>query len=1042
MEQRKLQRKRIRLLMWVVSFLVVFSVVLGSYWFYKVSTALSTQARADIQQLMELEDAFAHMSGEFSLQTQEWKNILLRAHDPALLKKHQDAFHLHQQLFHGQLFRAKHIVQNAQIDASNLVTIEQHEDALLLAYARALIQLDPHSPLSFRAVDAQVSGLDQALHAFIRDAQEKIEEEITSKLMLDTPSNNRSGALSSNQLALGLLALLLPLGALVAFFFAFRELRKIAHSDSRINTIFRSIGDALVITDARGRVESLNPQAQKLTGWSEAEARGKKLEEIFHVFDAHTHQSVESPAAIALRTGQAQALSNEVSLRSRNGSEISIEENATPIQNSAGITFGAVMSFRDVSQRRTILHELEQQRELFQQTFEQAAVGMAHLSPDGHWLRVNQKLCDITGYSKTELLALSFRGITHPDDIEQDLRQIKLLLSNHIDRYHTEKRYLTKRGQFVWVSITISVVWNEDGTPNYGVSIIEDIQARKEAEHQAIASQQQYQTLFEQMPEGVVLLNEQFKIIAHNQEALNQLEYSSAELLTLSLSDFKEDNGSALQDEQRFAQISLTGRADYEAKYRSRTGKLLVMDVSVARVSLPDGNTAYQAVFNDITEQKNIAAQIEFLAYHDQLTGLPNRRLLQDRLAQSLSSAKRSTHKLAIIYLDLDHFKDINDSLGHQVGDELLQEVARRLQACVRAEDTLARMGGDEFVIMLNQISDAHDAALVAEKILREVVLPMQLDGHELRISPSIGISLYPQDGKDAETLLQHADAALYQAKHAGRATFRYYTQALHTQSLERLKLERLLPRALEQKQFELYYQAQVDLLSGRIIGCEALIRWQHPELGMVMPTRFIPVAEHSHLISKIGLWVMREACLQAKRWQDAGLNLQVSFNVSARQFMQAGEFKKTFCDVLDETGVNPSLLVIELTESLLLLSQGNEQALQEICDLGVCLALDDFGTGYSSLSYLRRLPIDHLKIDRSFVSHIETNDDDAEMVKTIIGMAHNLKMSVVAEGVETAAQAAQLTALGCEMAQGYYYSHPIPAAEFEQLLRTFNAPQ
>ncbi|MEQ1914404.1 MAG: PAS domain S-box protein, partial [Sideroxydans sp.] len=742
MEQRKLQRKRIRLLMWVVSFLVVFSVVLGSYWFYKVSTALSTQARADIQQLMELEDAFAHMSGEFSLQTQEWKNILLRAHDPALLKKHQDAFHLHQQLFHGQLFRAKHIVQNAQIDASNLVTIEQHEDALLLAYARALIQLDPHSPLSFRAVDAQVSGLDQALHAFIRDAQEKIEEEITSKLMLDTPSNNRSGALSSNQLALGLLALLLPLGALVAFFFAFRELRKIAHSDSRINTIFRSIGDALVITDARGRVESLNPQAQKLTGWSEAEARGKKLEEIFHVFDAHTHQSVESPAAIALRTGQAQALSNEVSLRSRNGSEISIEENATPIQNSAGITFGAVMSFRDVSQRRTILHELEQQRELFQQTFEQAAVGMAHLSPDGHWLRVNQKLCDITGYSKTELLALSFRGITHPDDIEQDLRQIKLLLSNHIDRYHTEKRYLTKRGQFVWVSITISVVWNEDGTPNYGVSIIEDIQARKEAEHQAIASQQQYQTLFEQMPEGVVLLNEQFKIIAHNQEALNQLEYSSAELLTLSLSDFKEDNGSALQDEQRFAQISLTGRADYEAKYRSRTGKLLVMDVSVARVSLPDGNTAYQAVFNDITEQKNIAAQIEFLAYHDQLTGLPNRRLLQDRLAQSLSSAKRSTHKLAIIYLDLDHFKDINDSLGHQVGDELLQEVARRLQACVRAEDTLARMGGDEFVIMLNQISDAQDAALVAEKILREVVLPMQLDGHELRISPSIGISL------------------------------------------------------------------------------------------------------------------------------------------------------------------------------------------------------------------------------------------------------------------------------------------------------------
>jgi diguanylate cyclase (GGDEF)-like protein/PAS domain S-box-containing protein len=1020
---------------------VVFSVALGGYWFYKVSTALSTQARTDIQQLMELEDAFAHISGEFSAQTQEWKNILLRAHDPVLLQKHKQAFHLHQQLFHGQLFRAQHIVQEAQLNGRALLEIERREEALLLAYAQAIKQLNPQNPNSFHAVDAQVRGIDHELNIFIRDAQEKIEEEIASKLMLDSPTNNHSGAFSTYQLALGLLALLLPLGALTAFFFAFRNLRKIAHSDSRINTIFRSIGDALLVTDAQGRVESLNPQAQQLTGWSEVEARGLKLESVFQIFDAHTHLTVESPASIALRTGKAQAVSNGVNLRRRDGSEVSIEENATPIQNRAGVVFGAVMSFRDVSQRRAMLHELEQQQHLFQQTFEQAAVGMAHLTPDGHWLRVNQKLCDITGYSATELLTLSFTGITHPDDVERDVRQVNLLFSNHLEQYQAEKRYLKKNGQFVWVSITVSVVWNTDGTPNFGVSIIEDIQARKVAEQLAVTARQQYQTLFEQMPEGVVILDEQFKIIAHNQEALNQLEYSSAELLTMSLQDFKLDAGSALEDEQRFAQITLTGRADYEAQYRSRTGNVMFMDVSVARVSLPDGNTAYQAVFNDITEQRNIAAQVEFLAYHDQLTGLPNRRLLHDRLTQSLSSAKRSATQLAIIYLDLDHFKDINDSLGHQVGDELLQEVARRLQACVRKEDTLARMGGDEFVIMLNQISDEHAAAHVAEKILHEIARPIQLGSHELRISPSLGISLFPQDGHDAETLLKHADAALYQAKHAGRATYRYYTQALHTQSLERLKLERLMPRALERQQFELYYQAQVDLLSGRIVGCEALIRWNHPDMGMIMPARFIPVAEHSHLINKIGLWVMREACLQAKRWQDAGLNLQVSFNVSARQFMQAGEFNTALYETLNETGVNPELLVIELTESLLLFSQGNNQLLQDIANLGVRIALDDFGTGYSSLSYLRRLPIDHLKIDQSFVSHIENNDDDAEMVKTIIGMAHNLKMSVVAEGVETAAQVAQLTALGCEVAQGYYYSRPVPVLEFEQRLRASNPP-
>ncbi len=548
------------------------------------------------------------------------------------------------------------------------------------------------------------------------------------------------------------------------------------------------------------------------------------------------------------------------------------------------------------------------------------------------------------------------------------------------------------------------------------------------------AAHEQYKSLFEQMPEGVLLIDENVQIIAHNHEAMRQLEYSSEELMEMHVWDFEAvDDPAAI--EQRKQKIQKTGRDDFESRYRTRSGRLMDVDVSVQLVHMPDGRPVFQTLFHDITEQKLAAQQIEHMAYHDQLTGLANRRLLQDRMEQSISSAVRRNVHIAVLYLDLDHFKDVNDSLGHQAGDILLQAVTLRLQKIIRAEDTLARVGGDEFVIMLNDISGLGDAATIAEKIIRELAEPLQVGVDELRVTPSIGISICPQDSRDVQELLKFADNALYQAKQSGRATYRFYTQALHEKAVARLQTERLLHTALEKGEFELYYQPQVNLRDGRIIGCEALIRWNHPGVGVVTPASFIPVAEHSNLIFQIGEWVMRAACLQAKEWHNRGLNLKISFNVSARQFLRPEELMRALRKAISDSEVDAALLGIELTESLLLDQQGMGEVLNEIRALGVQLALDDFGTGYSSLSYLRRFPINVLKIDRSFVSDADQNEEDAEMVKTIIGMAHNLHMSLVAEGVESQAQAVLLAAHGCEVAQGYYFYKPVPVAEFESLL-------
>jgi diguanylate cyclase (GGDEF)-like protein/PAS domain S-box-containing protein len=469
-----------------------------------------------------------------------------------------------------------------------------------------------------------------------------------------------------------------------------------------------------------------------------------------------------------------------------------------------------------------------------------------------------------------------------------------------------------------------------------------------------------------------------------------------------------------------------------------RDGFEIPIEDSIAPIHDGEGQPAGAViVFRDVSVARAMALQMAHSAQHDFLTGLPNRMLLNDRINQAITLARRHMRHVAVLFLDLDGFKHINDSLGHPTGDKLLQSIAKRLVGCVRASDTVSRQGGDEFVVLLSEVQLSEDAAVTAKRILQAVAAPHSIGQHDLHVTASIGVSVYPDDGLDTDTLIKNADTAMYQAKENGRHGFQFFKPAMNARAVERHFIEEGLRRALERQEFELYYQPKVNLTTGAITGAEALIRWLHPTRGLVSPIDFIPVAEDCGLILPIGAWVLREACRQAQAWIDAGLPaMTMAVNVSAMEFRDKN-FMASLIAILAETGFDPRSLELELTESVLMKhAAATAIILRTLRESGIRVAVDDFGTGYSSLSYLQKFPIDAVKIDQSFIRQISTAGDDTTIVKAVIGMARGLKLRVIAEGVETQEEAAFLRAYRCEEAQGYFFSRPVPAQQFAMFLK------
>jgi diguanylate cyclase (GGDEF)-like protein/PAS domain S-box-containing protein len=469
-----------------------------------------------------------------------------------------------------------------------------------------------------------------------------------------------------------------------------------------------------------------------------------------------------------------------------------------------------------------------------------------------------------------------------------------------------------------------------------------------------------------------------------------------------------------------------------------RDGFEMPIEDSVAPIHDREGKaTGAVIVFRDVSAARAMAEHMTHSAQHDFLTGLPNRMLLNDRVNQAIAFVGRHSKKVAVLFLDLDGFKHINDSLGHPIGDKLLQSIAKRLVGCVRCTDTVSRQGGDEFVILLSEMAQQEDAAISVLRILEAVAKAHSIDQHDLHLTASIGVSVYPDDGEDAETLIKNADTAMYQAKENGRQSYQFFKSVMNVRAVERQSIEESLRRALERKEFSVHYQPKVRLATGEITGAEALLRWNHPTRGPVSPAKFIPVAEDCGLILPIGHWVLREACKQARAWLDAGLPLgSVAVNISSMEFRE-DHFLENVFTTLSETGLDPRFLELELTESVLMKRvESAASVLKTLRTRGVQIAVDDFGTGYSSLSYLRKFPIDALKIDQSFVRQITSAPDDSTIVTAVISMGRSLKLRVVAEGVETQEELEFLRARLCDEAQGFHFSRPVPPEQFAILLK------
>jgi diguanylate cyclase (GGDEF)-like protein len=474
-------------------------------------------------------------------------------------------------------------------------------------------------------------------------------------------------------------------------------------------------------------------------------------------------------------------------------------------------------------------------------------------------------------------------------------------------------------------------------------------------------------------------------------------------------------------------------------------GKVIFVEDSIAPIRNREGMTVGAVlVFHDVTVARRMTAQMMRLAEHDPLTGLPNQLLLKDRIEQAIARTRRDEGQFAVLFMDLDQFKHMNDTLGHLVGDKLLQSVAKRLQECVRTPDTVSRQGGDEFVLLLQDVNRPEDAAFTAKRILKSMANAHCIDGHELFIGASIGVSIYPSDGQDAQTLIKHADRAMYEAKAFGRHTYRFFRPQMNVRAKSRQSIEKDLRRACEGNELQLHYQPRIDLGTGAITGAEALLRWTHPTRGPISPARFISIAEDSSLILSIGAWVLREACAHARTWADEGLpNAVISVNISAIQLRNSNFLKDLFA-LIDETGMNPRNLELEVTEGILMqYAKLMAPILKALEKKGIRVSVDDFGTSYSSMSYLQKTPLNALKIDRSLIRKVTTNSVNTAVVDAIIGMARSLHLRVVAEGVETAKELSYLKSRECDEAQGYYFSRPIPATEFTQRhakLRTFLA--
>lgn len=720
--------------------------------------------------------------------------------------------------------------------------------------------------------------------------------------------------------------------------------------------------------------------------------------------------------------------SYEVSIDTQEGDRKILSASGTPIMDAEGSFQGAVHAIIDITERKRSVELLQKQSAAMTTSMD----GMAILGPDGTYTYMNNAHARIYGYDgPEELIGESWEIFYSEEQIQRFGEHILPSLQEH-GRWRGVAKGRRRDGSEFPQEISLTLLENGGS-----VCVVRDITERKKAEEALRESEERYRAVVERTADGIYLSDFETKRVFESNAAFQEmLGYTPEELRAMTIYDLITDARESIDHNSRRIKKEKSCLLG-ERHYRRKDGTVLVVESSATLVPYGDRGASC-CIIRDVTERKALEEQLAHQAFHDSLTGLPNRTLFINRLEHALARAERFEDSVAVLFLDLDNFKVINDSLGHEVGDKLLAATARRLRPCLRPGDTIARLGGDEFTILLENISGMDEVTSVAERIADAMRSPVMLDGQDLFVTFSIGIALGDADRNKPGDLLRNADLALYQAKGSGKAHYEVFDPIMNTRALDRLKLGNSLRRSLEADEFTVCYQPHMDLSTGETIGFEALVRWEHPERGLVSPSEFVPVAEENGLILPIGQKVLEEACNQTREWRQRYPDappLLMSVNLSSRQF-QHPKLAQDVARVLQETGIEGCALCLEITESVVMEDAPHTATtLRELKDLGVQFAIDDFGTGYSSLSYLKRFPVDYLKIDRSFVAELEEESGDVALVSGIIALAHTLKIRVVAEGVESAGQAAQLRELGCDLAQGNYFSSPLPSAAASDLL-------
>lgn len=690
----------------------------------------------------------------------------------------------------------------------------------------------------------------------------------------------------------------------------------------------------------------------------------------------------------------------------------------------------------DALQYRQSHQTNKNQIELLAQAIEQSPFGIVVMDISGRVEYCNHRFTVMTGFALSDILGLT----SHPwNPAESTQTMYRSLLSSQSigECWNGDVQSWRKDGSVYWERQVVSTLRDADGQHTHLIVVKQDTSEEK-GHH---ADVQQTLLLHEQAlvssSNGIMITrsdDDDHSIVYVNPAFERITGYRADEVMGLEGRFLVRDD--LAQPELESIRSALREKREGEATLRNyrKDGTLFWNELRIAPVRDLTGaaTTHFVSVINDVSERVRYQQALEYQANHDSLTGLANRNLLNDRIEQSIAWAKRNNHVMGVMLLDLDHFKLINDASGHTAGDALLKEVAKRLSNCVRETDTVARLGGDEFVIILTDLPQPDDVDQIAEKILSALSRPLEVVGRDMFVTASIGVSLYPRDGDHGEILLRYADMAMYRVKEHGRNSVRQFVPEMGSSAISRLDMEAALRRGLERGEFLLHYQPKIDLRSQRIVGAEALVRWQHPQIGLVHPIEFIRLAEETGLIIALGEWVLGEACRQQVKWHQQGIvPLKLAINMSARQFRQE-DLTERIAGIFTRSGADPGNVILELTESMVMHDVDSTlTSLRALKTLGLSLSLDDFGTGYSSLSYLRRFPIDELKIDRSFINDIHINADDAAIAGAIIAMARSLGLQVVAEGVEKKEQADLLTTLGCNQVQGYYYARPMPVSVF-----------